>query len=147
MEAYAQWKGWDESAFGRFNECEARYYQWHVNRAVGGRARAACSKSGSARHLSRFRVRSRLGGDRRGALERAARGPARPDIELPPTSMRWRPTAGDLVVLFDVLEHLEPDQLITFMRKLRALLAPDGAILLRVRTLTRRLAGDTKAAT
>ena len=38
VDAYAQWKGWDESAFGRFNDNDARYFQWHIHRALDGQA-------------------------------------------------------------------------------------------------------------
>jgi 2-polyprenyl-3-methyl-5-hydroxy-6-metoxy-1,4-benzoquinol methylase len=134
VEAYAQWKGWDESAFGRFNECEARYYQWHVNRAVGGRAarRVLEIGFGNGTFLGFGRDRGwemtgvELSSELRARAERAGYRTAA-DVD----ALTAEPLF-DLVVLFDVLEHVEPDQLFTFMRKLRALLAPDGAILLRV---------------
>lgn len=134
QEAYTQWKGWNESSFARFSPCEARYYQWHLNRAVQGRAPHRVLEVG-------FGNGSFLGFGR-------DRGWEMTGVELSPELRARAQEAGfrtasdldalaaeapfDLAVLFDVLEHVESDQLVAFMRQLRALLAPDGAILLRV---------------
>jgi SAM-dependent methyltransferase len=133
-EAYAQWKGWDETAFGRFNANDARYYQWHVDRATGGRAPRRVLEVG-------FGNGSFLGFGRDRGWEMTG-VEVSPDLRARAEGAGYRAAADidaltneppfDLVVLFDVLEHIEADQLIAFMRKLRGLLAPHGAILLRV---------------
>jgi SAM-dependent methyltransferase len=134
MEPYAEWKGWEASTFGRFTDCEARYYTWHVKRALEGRAPQRVLEIG-------FGNGAFLGFGR-------DRGWAMTGVELSPELRQRAEHAGfqtaadidalaegpgfDLVVLFDVLEHVEPDQLIAFVAKLRKCLMPDGAIVLRV---------------
>lgn len=134
MEAYTEWKGWDETAFGRFNECEARYYQWHVNRAVDGRAIRRVLEvgfgNGTFLGFGRHRGWEMTGVEHSAELRvRAERAGYRTVADI--DALTAEPPF-DLVVLFDVLEHVEAEQLIAFVRKLRALLATDGALLLRV---------------
>ncbi|HEU5294612.1 MAG TPA: class I SAM-dependent methyltransferase [Burkholderiaceae bacterium] len=134
MEAYAQWKGWEESGFGRFSECEARYYRWHVNRAIAGGAprRVLEIGFGNGSFLGYGRTRGwemtgiEISPELRARAERAGFSVAA-DID----SLAGQ-APFDLLVLFDVLEHVEADQLIAFMHKLRALITTDGVILLRV---------------
>jgi 2-polyprenyl-3-methyl-5-hydroxy-6-metoxy-1,4-benzoquinol methylase len=134
VERYAQWKGWDEAAFGRFNDCEARYYQWHVRRAISsGSARRVLEVGfGNGAFLGFGRDQGwdmtgfEISPELRARAERAGYRTAA-DIDALASEPPF-----DLVVLFDVLEHVEPDQLIDFVRKLRALLKADGALLLRV---------------
>ena len=38
----------------------------------------------------------------------------------------------DLIVAFDVLEHIEPDQLLIFLEKIRNFLHPNGSLIIRV---------------
>ena len=151
MEAYAQWKGWEESGFGRFDECEARYYRWHVNRALAGRvARRVLEVGFGNGSFLGFGRDPWVGDDGRRDLARAAR--ARASLPAFDVAADIDALTGeapfDLLVLFDVLEHVEADQLIAFVRKLRALLAPRRCHLCcGCRTLIRRSAGDTRVAT
>jgi len=134
VEPYAQWKGWDEASFGRFNECEARYYQWHVKRAIAGGAprRVLEVGFGNGAFLGYGRDRGwemtgvELSAELRGRAERAGYRTA-PSVDALASEAPF-----DLVVLFDVLEHIEADHVLDFVGKLRALLASDGALLLRV---------------
>jgi SAM-dependent methyltransferase len=134
LDAYAQWKGWDEANFGRFTDNDRRYFEWHVRRALRGREpqRVLEIGFGNGSFLGFGRARGwdiigvEISSELRARAERAGYRTVA-DIDL------LAPDAGfDLVALFDVLEHLEADQLIGFVRKLRALLVPSGAILLRV---------------
>jgi len=132
-EAYAQWKGWDESAFGRFNDNEARYYEWHVRRATGGRTPRRVLEvgfgNGSFLGFGRDRGWEMIGVETSAELrERAERAGYHTATGIDALSE----SPFDLVVLFDVLEHVEADQLVGFLRQLRGLLAEHGAVLLRV---------------
>lgn len=134
MEPYAQWKGWDEAAFGRFNDCEARYYHWHVNRAIAGGAprRVLEVGFGNGAFLGYGRNRGwemtgiELSPELRARAQRAGYRTA-PSVDALANEAPF-----DLVVLFDVVEHIEADHVIDFVGKLCALLTADGALLLRV---------------
>lgn len=133
-EAYTRWKQWEEASFGQFDRHEGRYYAWHVARALGGRVPIRVLEIG-------FGNGSFLGYGR-------ARGWQMTGVELSTELLDRARRAGfdaangvdqlagaepfDLIVLFDVLEHIEPSALIGFVNAVRARLAARGAILLRV---------------
>lgn len=134
MEPYAQWKGWEASTFGRFDACEARYYAWHVRRALRGRMprRVLEVGFGNGSFLGYGRDRGwdvtgvELSPELRARAEQAGYRTAVDVDALPPEP------AFDLIVLFDVLEHVERERLVEFMGSLSRRLDADGAIVLRV---------------
>ena len=130
---YVDWKQWDAAAFGRFSRAEARYFDWHLQR---------CGVAGSAQVLEiGFGNGAFLGYARQ-------RGLAVAGIEIEP-SLRERaqalgvPSAAelgglaalpafDLIVAFDVFEHLTRKQLGTLLLQARSRLTPQGVLLCRV---------------
>lgn len=131
---YAEWKGWHEAEFGQFNRHMARYYDWHVQRALGDRGDLKVLEVGFGNGAFLGFCRSRgwqataVELDA-GLRERAVQAgfPTAPDIQRLPPAERF-----DLIALFDVLEHVPAQDLVGFLRTLRDRLLPDGSILLRV---------------
>jgi len=134
QEDYVSWKGWQEDDFGRFDSRHRRYFDWHVNRALRGKTTALVLEigfgNGAFLGYCKQRGCSAWGIELDPRLrERASRAgfPTRPSLDELPTGQHF-----DLIVLFDVLEHVPTDELIPFVKKLRERLTRDGAVLLRV---------------
>lgn len=134
LASYIHWKGWQEGEFGHFDHRSARYYTWHVRRAVGrlvhirvlelgfgnGAFLGYCRQQGW--HASGVEIDEDL-------RDRAAHAGylTAPSIQELPNADRY-----DLIALFDVLEHVPTAHLVHLMRALCARLTSQGAILVRV---------------
>jgi 2-polyprenyl-3-methyl-5-hydroxy-6-metoxy-1,4-benzoquinol methylase len=133
-DGYVEWKGWSEDAFGKVDRHASRYYTWHVERAVGRPAALSVLEIGfgNGAFLGWCRKRGwdvagiELDPRLRAAAQRAGFA-AHADMAELPADQRF-----GLVAMFDVLEHIEVEEVVSFMRGLAQRLVPDGAILLRV---------------
>lgn len=133
-DGYVEWKGWSEDTFGKVERHASRYYAWHVERAVGQPETLAVLEIGfgNGAFLGWCRQQGwnvagiELDPGLRAVAQRAGFA-AHADMAELPAEQRY-----GLVAMFDVLEHIEVEQVVSFMRGLAGRLAPDGAILLRV---------------
>lgn len=134
LQNYVDWKDWADDAFGQLDINHARYFHWHVQRAIGepSQARVLEIGFGNGAFLGYCR---RRGWDVVG-VEIDARLRARADcagfkavsnMSALPDNDRY-----DLIVLFDVLEHVASDELVDFLGGLALRLSPGAALLLRV---------------
>jgi len=134
MDDYANWKHWQPESFLQFRPEKANYFDWHVQRATkehcgslkilevgfgNGEFLGWASKKGhvvTGVELSNHLVQMAL----------SAGFDAHNDLALVPTDSQF-----DLVVAFDVLEHIPPDQIQEFLVQLSGLLKPEGTMLFR----------------
>jgi len=131
---YAQWKGWDPADFARFSAYDARYFGWHVQRAIGPPRtpiQALEVGFGNGRFMGWLRAQGHavVGVETNTRLLDVARGAgfrAELDVSAVDASLRF-----DLIAAFDVLEHVPPLQTQAFVSALAARLNPGGRLLLR----------------
>lgn len=132
-DGYVDWKRWEAADFGRFSKAEARYFDWHLQRCgVVGAANVLEIGFGNGAFLGYARQR---GWDVAGieieptlcARAQSLGVPASQDLAgLEPLP------AFDLVVAFDVFEHLTRQQLATLLQQATRRLSPRGVLLCRV---------------
>jgi Methyltransferase domain len=131
---YARWKGWDPSRFGTVKPRDANYFRWHVARAVGGTPRRLKILEigfGNGTFLGWARQE---GHDIAGteldatlvALANHCGFRAAQDVDAVTAHGPW-----DLIVGFDVLEHVAPENTAAFLGGLARRLTADGCMLLR----------------
>lgn len=131
---YAQWKGWDSADFARFSAYDERYFGWHVQRALGPRAAPITALEvgfGNGRFMGWLRAQGHaaVGVETNIRLVEVARSAgfqAELDVADVAAAARF-----DLVVAFDVIEHVPAAQTQTFVSQLAARLLPGGRLLLR----------------
>lgn len=136
MSEYADWKGWDPADFGHCPATAQRYFRWHVNRAFAGavpdRAKVLEIGFGNGRFLGFCRSQgfsvTAVDVDPE-LVARAARAGFRAAADLRGIEPKEQ---FDLVVAFDVLEHMERTEVEEFFRVLPQLLSNDGRVLIRV---------------
>lgn len=131
---YARWKGWDPRRFGVVKSRDANYFRWHVARALGRRRRALKILEigfgngvflGWARREQHAVAGTEID-DGLVALARQAGFSAAALVDELADQGPW-----DLIVGFDVLEHVPPGSTAEFLRGLLRHLAPDGRMLFR----------------
>lgn len=131
---YAQWKGWNPADFGKFSPFDARYFAWHLQRAL-----PASSTPWQMLELGygngSFMGWLRQQGHRVTGIEtnphlvqaaRAAGFDAVADLADTDAARRY-----DLIAAFDVLEHVPTPSLQDLLTTLAARLKPTGRLLLR----------------
>ena len=131
---YAQWKGWDAADFARFSAYDARYFSWHVQRAVAPLRTPIHALEvgfGNGRFMGWLRAQGHavVGVETNTRLVDVARGAgfsAELDVSAVAAALRF-----DLIAAFDVLEHVPPAQTQAFVLQLAARLNPGGRLLLR----------------
>jgi 2-polyprenyl-3-methyl-5-hydroxy-6-metoxy-1,4-benzoquinol methylase len=135
---YVAWKAWKPEDFGRFSKAEARYFDWHLRRAVGGTPPPSAAGlkvleigfgNGSFMGWAKARGHRVVGVDISTELvaRAAAAGfEAHQSLDGPAPDQRF-----DLVVALDVMEHIPSDHSAAWLRGLRDRLAPQGRVLLR----------------
>jgi 2-polyprenyl-3-methyl-5-hydroxy-6-metoxy-1,4-benzoquinol methylase len=131
---YARWKGWDPTRFGTVKARDANYFAWHVARAVGRDRRGMNVLEigfGNGTFLGWVRREGhRIAGTEIDAslveLARKAGFEAAASPEALDGAAPW-----DLIVGFDVLEHVPPEAAAAFIGGLAQRLAPDGRMLFR----------------
>jgi SAM-dependent methyltransferase len=131
---YLGWKSWDAAAFGRCGRREARYFGWLLHRVRGGVAPCRVLEIG-------FGNGQFLGFAKNHGLQVSG-------IEIEPELLRRASALGvpahaslddlaadarfDLIVAFDVLEHVPQDALPGFLRTITGHLAAGGTAVCRV---------------
>ena len=131
---YADWKGWDAGDFGKFSDHDARYFGWHLRRALPQAAAALQVLEvgyGNGRFMGWLRQQGHAvtgveANPRLVEVARAAGYAAEDDLAKVAAAPRF-----DLVAAFDVLEHVPMAQLQGFVEQLLLRLAPHGRLLLR----------------
>ncbi len=132
---YLEWKSWNESDFGRLQPLSARYFEgelasqgvalksgWRVLEIGFGNGEFLCH--------ARDQGCTVVGTELNPELVKTAR--AAGYAAYTPESFEGAPDAGfDLIVLFDVLEHIPQDRLPAMLASLAARLAPGGKIFCR----------------
>ena len=130
---YSEWKGWSRADFGRVTPAQRRYFGWQLARArvpAGARVLELGFGNGAFLGFCRERGLAAVGVESNPNLvawARAAGFTAAQAVEELPPEARY-----DLVALFDVLEHVPQADLVPFVSRLAARMAPGGAILVRV---------------
>lgn len=133
-DAYADWKHWKPDQFLRFTGAKSTYFQWHTNRAAHV-------------HQNTLKILEMGFGNGEYLGWALHNGHQVAGVELSTHLLKLAKQAGilavhdvdelqatekfDLVVAFDVLEHIAPDQLPQFLLKLSNLLVPRGTMLFR----------------
>jgi SAM-dependent methyltransferase len=134
VDAYGHWKNWRAEDFGIFEDAQSHYFQWHVDRATGltgRRLRVLELGYGNGAFMGWARANGHdiVGVELNPHLivgARAAGYSAVPTVSELPTGQEF-----DLVVGFDVLEHIGPDELPRTLLSLRDRLAEDGRMMFR----------------
>ncbi|MDO7882556.1 class I SAM-dependent methyltransferase [Salinibacterium soli] len=134
--AYSRWKGWGSThRFGQFTAGDADYYRRELRTATAiGRPVADVLEVGfgDGAFLGYGRSQGwRMTGTELSSVQVAAGLEAGFDVHPSTALDSFAESSFDLIVLFDVLEHLEQDTIVDFLSQLRSLLRPDGRMLLR----------------
>lgn len=131
---YADWKGWNASHFGVLARGDADYFSREVREIVRRRPVHRVLEIGFGNGVFLSYCRSQ-GWDVAGTellpelVEMAKAGGFR---AYTADELSQLPDRGfDIIVAFDVFEHVPPDQSIEFLTAISAKLADDGALLLR----------------
>jgi 2-polyprenyl-3-methyl-5-hydroxy-6-metoxy-1,4-benzoquinol methylase len=131
---YAAWKGWDEATFAQYSASDARYFDWHLQRACGAAPKASQVLEigfGNGRFMGWLRAQGhQVQGIETNArlvdVARRAGFVAGADVGDVPAELRF-----DLIAAFDVLEHVPPAALEALLNTLATRLQPQGRLLLR----------------
>jgi SAM-dependent methyltransferase len=131
---YADWKGWDPDSFGRYSATDARYFNWHLGRALPDRHgpwQVLELGFGNGGFMGWLRDGGHrvLGLEANGRLVELARSrgyEACAALDELAGSERF-----DLIAAFDVLEHVPVAELQALLEDLAQRLAPEGRLLLR----------------
>ncbi len=133
MGGYAHWKAWGSEAFGQYSRGKKRYFGWHLARchpAPITRALEIGFGNGAFMGYARSRGIEVVGTEIQEELRRrasAAGFDSRASIDEFDSGLRF-----DVIVAFDVFEHLPQETLVPLFRSLAARLQPGGALLCRV---------------
>ena len=134
---YREWKGWDAEAFGQEDFASARYYELELARAgialrAGLRILEVGFGNGEFAAWARARGAEYIGTEADEALVDRARALGY-DARVATPNLR-HVAAGpiDVVVAFDVFEHLDPEEAKTVLRSARDCLRPGGLVVIRV---------------
>jgi 2-polyprenyl-3-methyl-5-hydroxy-6-metoxy-1,4-benzoquinol methylase len=131
---YSSWKGWSASEFGRFAPSDERYFRWHAQRALARPVQALQVFElgfGNGRFMGWCRAQGHdvIGVETNVRLLEVARAQGYEvagTLDGVAAERRF-----DLMVAFDVMEHIEDEHLPGLLRRLGEHLAPGGRMLLR----------------
>lgn len=131
---YEAWKEWEQDSFGCFDEHLASYYAAELKKCLPGReTRPRIMEVGFGNGAFLAFCRSRgypiCGVEIIDELVKRAHDggfEAYAGISALPPGVSY-----DLIFAFDVLEHIEADTLVNFLRELRTKLAPGGLLVAR----------------
>jgi len=130
---YTDWKQWHKEQFGQCSRGDARYFAWHLARchpAPVGSTLEIGYGNGNFLGFARARGMACVGIETQAALRDRASAAG---IENHDSLQALAPDRRfDLIVAFDVLEHIEQAELPALLQRLGGHLAPQGALLLRV---------------
>lgn len=133
MGGYATWKEWGSEKFGHFSRGKKRYFAWHLARCHPtpiARALEIGFGNGAFMGYARSRGIEFIGTEIQNELlqrANAAGFDSRASVDDLDPGLRF-----DLIVAFDVFEHLPQETLIPLFRSLAARLQPGGVLLCRV---------------
>jgi SAM-dependent methyltransferase len=136
--AYREWKGWSAASFGTYNQEQAAYYEAELARTgLDGKARLDVLEigfgNGSFAGWAQSKGFHYVGSERIPELVSCA---ASVGIRAYPKLNEMFEQLGaeslDLVVAFDVLEHLELNELELLLQSIHAALRGNGCVLARV---------------
>ena len=135
-DSYSQWKGWvTDGSFGRLARGDADYFTRELREAVGTHRTVADVLEvgfGDGVFLSYARDRGwKVVGTELSEVQVAAAREAGFDAHGPDHVATMPTESIDLIVAFDVLEHIPQDAIIEFLQSLTDRLRPGGRILLR----------------
>jgi len=136
MSDYLHWKNWDAATFGHCTAAQQRYFDWHLARCGGDAVHWALEIGfGNGAFLAFARSRGIEVHGVEIEPELCARAQALGVVAAGSVGALPEPGADgryDLIVAFDVFEHLPPDELAPLLARLRQCLADGGALLCRV---------------
>jgi SAM-dependent methyltransferase len=135
-DAYIDWKRWDDSTFGRFSPLDALYFSAETALSAGKPARVLELGFGNGGFLG---WAASLGADIFGvetnphlaARARTFFGTDRFVASLDDAAVTDWGGQFTHIVAFDVIEHIPQTELPAVLRRIRALLAPDGRFIAR----------------
>lgn len=133
LEGYAAWKDWDSEKFGQYSRGKKRYFAWHLARchpAPIERALEIGFGNGAFMGYARAVGIDVIGTEIQDELRRraaAAGFDSRASVDELDENLYF-----DLIVAFDVFEHMEQEALIPLFRSLASKLLPGGVLLCRV---------------
>jgi len=133
--SYLEWKGWDEGNFARASSLETFYFDAEVRRA-GFKSNSKIDVleigfgNGSFLAYAQNRGWNAVGTEVNGFLVHMATRRGFRAIHADNLDT-LEDSSFDLVVAFDVLEHISPDHLLNFVQALTRLLKPGGFLLAR----------------
>ncbi|MDZ4046021.1 MAG: class I SAM-dependent methyltransferase [Rhodoglobus sp.] len=133
---YSQWKGWgSQHTFGQYTPGDADYYRRELRTAtaIGRPVRDVLEVGfGDGAFLGYGRDQGwTMIGTELSTIQVEAGRRAGFDVHDSGHVEAIDDTSVDLIVLFDVLEHIEQDDIVGFLSGLRSTLRPDGRMLLR----------------
>ena len=133
LAGYTEWKQWGEARFGHCSKGDARYFAWHVARCHPAAIKSALEIGfGNGNFLGWARARGIdvVGIETQAALrERANNADLESHASLAELDGKRQ---FDLIVAFDVFEHIEQSNLFALCQDLATRMKPNGALLCRV---------------
>lgn len=139
-DSYSRFKGWDDASFGRYKRHWAEFYRREIE-ACRGRDQPAARAlrmleigfgNGAFLGWARDQGHEVFGVEiERARLEAAVRAGFRAARSIEELGAFAGPEGLDVVVAFDVFEHLDADALISLLRQLSTILRPGGTVVAR----------------
>lgn len=133
LSGYTDWKRWQADQFGRCSRGESRYFAWHLAHCHPHPIKSALELGfGNGNFLGHARGQGIqvAGIETQAALRdraQAAGIESYASVDALSKDRRF-----DVIIAFDVFEHVEPMSLPQLLIQLRGHLAPDGVLLCRV---------------
>lgn len=132
---YSQWKGWGgEHRFGSFTPGDADYFARELRTASAGHAITDVLEVGFGDGVFIGYAASRgwkVTGTELSDFQVSLGREAGYDVHSPDYVNELADASLDLIVAFDVLEHIPQDDVVSFLTTLASKLRPDGRMLLR----------------
>ncbi|MGX5679855.1 class I SAM-dependent methyltransferase [Schumannella luteola] len=133
---YSQWKGWGSAhRFGQFTPGDADYFRRELRTAtaIGRPVRDVLEVGFGDGAFLGFAASAgwTVTGTELSEVQVEAGRAAGFDVHPSRAVDSFAEASFDLIVLFDVLEHIEQDEIVDFLAGLRSRLRPDGRMLLR----------------
>ena len=132
---YSQWKGWGgDHAFGSFTPGDADYFAREVRNATAGHTVTDVLEVGFGDGTFLGYGKSRgwtMTGTELSQFQVSLGTAAGYDVYTPDYVDSLAEASLDLIVAFDVLEHIPQDNVIDFLSNLASKLRPEGRMLLR----------------
>ena len=132
---YSAWKSWDPQSFSVFDSKQAAYYEAEIGSLLpspGGRVLEIGFGNGSFLGYARAQNLDCFGTEANSDLRARALAVGIPAVEHLDDPLLLAQSGGfDLIVAFDVLEHIPQGELPAFLTQIKDLLSPDGHFIAR----------------